>query len=401
MISDERTIVHFDLDSFFVEVERLQNSKLKGVPVVIGGYSDRAVVASCSYETRKFGVHSAMPMAKAKILCPEAIIVKGNMGLYSKYSHLVTEIIEEESPLYEKASIDEHYIDISGMDRFYNSYIWAHNLRLRIINEIGLPISFGLSVNKTVAKIATGIAKPNGEKQVLQNEVQTFLNPLPIGKIPMIGEKTSRILQRNNIHTIKDLSSKSQQEIERLLGNYGIIIWNKANGIDPTPVIATHQRKSISSEETFEKDITDLKIIDQIIVHITEKIAFQLRLSKKLTSCVTVKIRYADFSTETIQKQIQYTSFDHIILSVARELFTKLYKKGMKIRLIGIRLSNFVEGAQQIDLFNDTNEMINLYQALDKMKKRFGKDAIQRAAGLKPNTENPSSKHKPTEGNRE
>ncbi len=395
-MSSERTIVHFDLDSFFVEVERLQNSALKGVPVVIGGYSDRAVVASCSYEARKFGVHSAMPMAKAKMLCPNAIIVKGNMGLYSKYSHLVTTIIEEESPLFEKASIDEHYIDITGMDRFYDSYSWAHNLRLRIINEIGLPISFGLSINKTVAKIATGQAKPNGEKQVLPDEVQSFLDPLPINKIPMIGDKTSQILKNNNIHIIRDLRSKSKQEIEKLLGNYGIMVWNKANGIDLTPVIATHQRKSISSEETFEHDITDLKIIDQVLVHMTEKIAFQLRLSQKLASCVTIKIRYTDFSTETIQKQIQYTSFDHIILATGRELFTKLYTKGRQIRLVGIRLSNLVEGAQQIDLFNDTNEMINLYQALDKMKKRFGKDAVHRAAGLKPGSEDAPSKQKPT-----
>lgn len=384
MISDDRIIVHFDLDSFFVEVERLQNSQLKGVPVIIGGYSDRAVVASCSYEARKFGIHSAMPMTKAKQLCPHVIIVKGSMGLYSKYSHLVTEIIEEESPLFEKASIDEHYIDITGMDRFYNSYNWAHNLRLRIINEIGLPISFGLSINKTVAKIATGQAKPNGEKYVPRDEVQAFLNPLPVNMIPMIGEKTNQILLKNNIFTIKDLSSKTKQEIEMLLGNYGTMIWNKANGIDTTPVITIHQRKSISTEETFEHDITDLKIIDQVMVHMTEKIAFQLRTSQKLTSCVTVKIRYTNFSTETIQKQIAYTSFDHILLSVARELFTKLYKRGLQIRLIGIRLSNLVEGAQQIDLFNDTNEMINLYQALDNMKKRFGKDVVQRAAGLKP-----------------
>lgn len=395
MTSSERTIVHFDLDSFFVEVERLQNSALKGVPVIIGGYSDRAVVASCSYEARKFGVHSAMPMARAKTLCPAAIVVKGSMGLYSKYSHLVTAIIEEESPLFEKASIDEHYIDITGMDRFYSSYNWAHNLRLRIINEIGLPISFGLSINKTVAKIATGQAKPNGEKQVLPHEVQSFLDPLPVSKIPMIGDKTNQILKNNNIITIQDLSRRSRQEIERLLGNYGIMVWNKANGIDTTPVISTHQRKSISSEETFEHDITDLKIIDQVIVHMIEKIAFQLRIAQKLTSCITIKVRYADFSTETIQKQIQYTSFDHIILSTARELFTKLYKKGLQIRLIGVRLSNLIEGAQQIDLFNDTNEMINLYQALDKMKTRFGKDAVQRAAGLKPNQDAPPPKQKP------
>ena len=380
---EERTIVHFDLDSFFVEVERLQDSQLIGVPVIIGGHSDRAVVASCSYETRKFGVHSAMPMKRALALCPQAVVVNGHMDLYGKYSNMVTEIISEASPLYEKASIDEHYIDITGMERFFGSLKWAHELRMKIIRETGLPISFGLSVNKTVAKIATGAAKPNGEKHVPLEMVRAFLNPLPVNKIPMIGEKTTEILHANKIYTIEELSNLSRQDVENMLGNYGVMIWKKANGIDHSPIIPYHERKSISTEETFDIDIDDLKFIDGLLVYMTEKLAYQLRREEKLTTCVTVKIRYANFATQTIQKQIGNTAFDDVLLTTARELFKKLYTRGLKIRLVGVRLSNLVQGSQQIDMFNDTSEMINLYQALDNMKKKYGRNAIQRAGGMK------------------
>ena len=380
---EERAIVHFDLDSFFVEVERLQDSRLKGVPVIIGGHSDRAVVASCSYEARKFGVHSAMPMKRALSLCPQAVVVNGHMDLYGKYSHMVTDIIASASPLYEKASIDEHYIDITGMERYFGSYKWAHELRMSIIKETGLPISFGLSINKTVAKIATSAAKPNGEKHVPLEMVRAFLNPLPVQKIPMIGEKTTEILHANNIYTIEQLSNLTHNEVEKMLGQYGVMIWNKANGIDHSPIIPYHERKSISTEETFDIDIDDLNFIDGLMVYMTEKLAYQLRREEKLAACVTVKIRYADFQTQTTQKQIPYSCFDDVILGTSRELFRKLYKKGLKIRLIGIRLSNLVQGSQQIDLFNDTTEMINLYQALDNMKKKFGKNVIQRAGGMK------------------
>ncbi len=380
---EERTIVHFDLDSFFVEVERLQDSRLTGVPVIIGGHSDRAVVASCSYETRKFGVHSAMPMKRALALCPQAVVVNGHMDLYGKYSNMVTEIISEASPLYEKASIDEHYIDITGMERFFGSFKWAHELRMKIIRETGLPISFGLSVNKTVAKIATGAAKPNGEKHVPLEMVRAFLNPLPVNKIPMIGAKTTEVLHANKIYTIEELSNLSRQDVEQMLGNYGVMIWKKANGIDHSPIIPYHERKSISTEETFDIDIDDLGFIDSLLVYMTEKLAYQLRREEKLTTCVTVKIRYSNFATQTIQKQIGNTAFDDVLLTTARELFKKLYTRGLKIRLVGVRLSNLVQGSQQIDMFNDTSEMINLYQALDNMKKKYGRNAIQRAGGMK------------------
>ena len=191
----DRSVLHLDLDTFFVPVERLKNNRLNGKPVIIGGMSDRGVVSSCSYEARKYGVSSAMPMKLARNMCPDAIVIRGDMELYSNYSNIVTGIIAERAPLYEKSSVDEHYIDLTGMDRFYGCYKWAHELRQYIIKETGLPISIGLSVNKTVSKIATGEAKPNGEREVRKEVVLPFLDPLSIKKIPMIGQKTYHILR--------------------------------------------------------------------------------------------------------------------------------------------------------------------------------------------------------------
>lgn len=378
----ERQIVHLDMDTFFVSVERLQNSRLNGKPIIIGGSSDRGVVASCSYEARTFGIHSAMPMRMARSLCPDANIIRGDMEKYSKYSHIVTDIIAEEAPLYEKASIDEHYIDITGMDRFFGSVKWAHELRENIIRNTGLPLSFGLSVNKTISKIAAGEAKPNGELHVNYRQVKPFLRPLPISKIPMIGAKTFRLLRSMGVSTIHILSQIPVEMMERVMGKNGIVIWEKANGIDRTPVISHHERKSISTERTFDKDSTDIAGMNRMLISMVEKIAFELRKKQKLTSCITVKIRYSNFDTHTLQKRIPYTSFDHVLIDTAKELFKKLYTRRMRIRLIGVRISHMVQGVQQLNLFEDTPEMVNLYLAMDYIRKRYGKSSVKRAVGL-------------------
>ena len=377
-----RTIVHMDLDTFFVAVERLMNSKLIGKPVIVGGFSDRSVVSSCSYEARTFGVHSAMPMKMARMLCPDAIIVRGDMEQYTRYSNMVTDVIAESAPLYEKASIDEHNLDITGMDRFFGSMKWTHELRQRIISETGLPISLGLSVNKTVCKIATGEAKPNGELEIPGNRVIPFLGPLSISKIPGIGEKTYRLLRSMGIATIDTLGHMPPEMMEKVLGLNGLVIWKKANGIDTTPVIPYSERKSISSETTFEQDTIDIHMINELLVRMVEKIAFSLRKKQKLTSCVTVKIRYSNFDTHTVQQRIGYTSFDHVLIPIAKELFRKLYQRRMLIRLIGVRLSHLVTGVQQIDLFDQTPELINLYQAMDRVRLRYGRKSLVRAVGL-------------------
>lgn len=387
MQNAERCIVHLDLDTFFVSVERLHDKSLIGKPVLIGGSSDRGVVASCSYEARNFGIHSAMPMKMARKLCKDAIIIGGSMNEYSKYSKMVTNIIDEEAPLYEKASIDEHYLDISGLDKYFGNLKWANKLRNRIINETGLPISFGISTNKTVAKIATGEAKPNGLLNVPANQIQSFLNPLSIKKIPMVGKKTYEKLHSMGVSTIEMLSQIPIETMEMHFGKAGIIIWNKAHGIDNTPVRANTERKSISTERTFETDLTDKSLLKQILITMVEKVAYQLRNKQKLAAVVTLKIRHSDFSTHTLQKQVSYTAFDHILNQEALDLFNRLYKKNVPIRLIGVKVSGLVEGKQQLNMFDDSPEMNNLYQAMDKVRQRYGEKYLKRAIGIKTSEE--------------
>ncbi|TNE75746.1 MAG: DNA polymerase IV [Bacteroidetes bacterium] len=377
----DRAIVHMDLDTFFVSCERLMDSSLNGRPVLIGGTSDRGVVAACSYEARKFGVHSAMPMRMAKQLCPEAVIIRGNSGIYSKYSKLVTEIIKESVPVYEKTSIDEFYMDLSGMDRFFGTQKIASELRAKIIRESGLPISFGLSINKTVSKIATGEAKPNNELNIGYGTEKQFLAPLSVKKIPMIGNKTYRQLCDLGIREIQAIQQMPLELMESVFGKNGIAIWKKANGIDNSPVIPYQERKSISTERTFDKDTTDVHKLEGIITAMAENLCFQLRRGDKLTSCVSVKIRYSDFQTYTLQKHIPYSAADHVILPVIRELFQKLYNRRILVRLIGVKFSHLVQGAHQISLFEDTS-MLQLYHAMDKMRNKYGDRAVIRASGM-------------------
>ncbi|MFY9309775.1 MAG: DNA polymerase IV [Bacteroidia bacterium] len=375
----ERTIVHMDLDTFFVSVSRLENRNLIGKPVLVGGNSDRGVVASCSYEARRFGIHSAMPMKLAKRLCPEAMIVKGDYEQYSKYSNDITEIIQESVPVYEKSSIDEFYLDLTGMDKFFGCYKWALELREKIIKNTGLPISFGLSKNKTVSKIATGEAKPNNHRQISLGTEKDFLSPLSVSKIPMIGEKTSHLLRTMGVEKIKTLQEMPAELLENVLGVNGVSIWKKANGIDNTPVEPYSERKSLSTEETFETDTSDPAKLNATLVAMTEKLGFQMRNEGKLTACITVKIRYSNFDTHTMQAKIAYTSCDHTLISKVKELFERLYNRRMMIRLVGLRFSHLVGGAYQINMFDDSEQMIKLYQAMDKMRKKYGAATVQRA----------------------
>ncbi len=371
-----------DLDTFFVSVERLRDSSLMGKPLLIGGTSDRGVVASCSYEARNFGIHSAMPMRTARLLCPQAIIIKGDHEQYSKYSNLVTDIIKERVPLYEKTSIDEFYIDLTGMDKFFGCYKLATELRQTITKESGLPISFAMSTNKTVAKMGTGEAKPNGQKEIPFGTEKDFLAPLSIKKIPMVGDKTYQLLREMGVEKVKTVQEMPVELMEQVLGQSGTIIWKKANGIDNSPVEQYSERKSISTECTFERDTIDVAHLKRILISMTEKLTFQLRSEEKLTACVTVKIRYSDFNTYTMQMRIPYTSLDHVLMEKVKELFDKLYQKRMLIRLIGIRFSHLIQGNYQFDLFDDTIEQLQLYQAMDKLRKRYGLASVMRAAGL-------------------
>ena len=381
-MSKNRSIVHMDLDTFFVSCERLLDSRLIGKPVLIGGTSDRGVVASCSYEARKFGVHSAMPMRLAKSLCPEAVILRGNSGIYSNFSKDVTDVIKESVPVYEKSSIDEFYIDLTGMDKFFGCHKLASELRQRIMKETGLPISFGLSINKTVSKIATGEAKPNNEINILSGTEKPFLAPLSVRKIPMVGEVTYKSLCDLGVKRIQTVQDMPMDLMHKVLGKNGLSIWKKANGIDHSPVVQYQERKSISTERTFNKDTTDVSKLKGIIVAMTENLAYQLRRGNKLTACVTFKIRYSDFQTYTHQQRIPYSAMDHNIIPVVLDLYNKLYNRRLLVRLIGVKFSHLVEGGHQVNLFEDNEKQIHLTEAIDKMRERFGDRAIMSAAGL-------------------
>lgn len=371
-----------DQDAFFVSVEVRKDPSLIGKPVIIGGTADRGVVASCSYEARKFGVHSAMPSRMAKLLCPHAIFVRGNMDEYSKASLEITDILRERVPLIEKASIDEHYIDMTGMDRFHGVMKYAHELRATVIKETGLPISFGLSVNKTVSKMATNECKPNGELNIEQPGVVPFLNPLSIKKIPGLGEKTFIKLSDMGIRKIINLSQVHPDMMVSVLGKNGLVLLNKAKGIDHSPVIPYTEQKSIGTQSTFKADTIDVEAINQLLTAMVMDLGFELREKQKLTACVTVTIRYSNFETVTKQAMIPYTSLDKVLLLKVKELFKSVYSKRMLLRLVGVRFSHLVSGFEQMDMYSSSQEAYSLCQAMDKIRRRFGQDSIALASTL-------------------
>lgn len=380
------SILHLDLDTFFVSVERKKNSELKGKPVLIGGTSDRGVVAACSYEARQFGVHSAMPMKLARSLCPEAVIVRGNSADYTKESKLVTDILKDSVPVLEKSSIDEFYVDLTGMDRFFGAWSLASELRQRIINESGLPISFGLSENKTVSKVATSEAKPNNQMRIVHGAEKHFLGPLSVKKIPMVGDKTYAKLISLGVRKIHTIQEMSVDLMQRAFGQNGVAIWKKANGIDHSKVIPYTERKSISTERTFDRDTIDVVKLKGILTAMTENLAFQLRRGQKLTACITVKVRYSDFNTYTLQSRVPYTAADHVLIPRALELFDRLYNKRLLVRLIGVRMSDLVNGFYQIDLFDDSEEQLSLYSAMDAIRDKYGDRSVMRASGMQAKT---------------
>ncbi len=387
-MDQKRHIVHIDLDSFFVSVERKFNPALIGIPVLIGGSADRGVVASCSYEARKFGIHSAMPMKQAMKLCPHATIIRGSPGRYSEASHEVTEIIQDSVPLFQKSSVDEFYIDLTGMDRFYDCYQVASNLRQRVIKETGLPISFGMASGKTVAKMATNASKPNGQLFIKHGEELKFLAPLSISKIPGLGESTAQKLYQYGIEKIGDLQRTNLRFLETVFGKAGIFLWEKANGIDHSEIIPHSDRKSISTEHTFDINVNDQRTIETILVSMTEELSSKLRRENKLASCLAIKIRYANFETHTQQQKIALTAAEHILLPGVKNLLKKAWNQHRPIRLIGVRLSNLASGRYQINLFEDNEERIRLYQAMDNINFKFGDKTICRAAGMEIGTRN-------------
>ena len=378
----QRIIAHFDLDSFFVSVEILNNPSLRGKPVIVGG-KERGVVAACSYEARKFGIHSGMPSKKAFQLCPHLIVANSSRADYSKFSRWVTQIIASKAPLFEKASVDEFYIDLTGMEKFFDPLQWTIDLRKQIMDETKLPISFGLASNKMMAKMATNAAKPNGYLQVPFGKEKEFLAPMPVNKIPGVGDHTFEVLKAIGIKTIKDISEKTPEELEEKLGKWGIDLWYKSQGIHHGEVSGYHEAKSVSSEHTFDENKLDIDFLKSELVRLTEKIAFELRQDGKVAGCIAVKIRYHDFETTSRQTTVPYTCADDEIIPVVKELFDKLYKKGQSVRLLGVRLSELTNDAIQANLFDDVERKSDLYKVIDNVKNRFGKDALSRASSSK------------------
>ena len=378
----QRIIAHFDMDTFFVSVECLSNPLLKGKPLLVGGHSERGVVAACSYEARKYGIHSAMPMRAAMKLCPHAIVLGGSRGEYSKYSRIVTEIIAANAPLFEKASIDEFYLDLTGMDKYFDPYQWTIELRKKIITETKLPVSFGLAANKMVAKISTDEAKPNGYLCIPPGREKEFLAPLKVSKIPGVGEYTNQALLAMGIETIRDLSERTIESLESRLGKYGWDLWHKSQGIHDGEVVPYHEAKSISTESTFEENKTDMDFLMAELVRMTEKIAYELRQDNKTAGCLAVKIRYPDFETTSKQTAIPYTFYDDELIPQAKDLFHKLYRKGQPVRLLGVRLGELTGDAIQTNLFENVERKTELYKAIDDVKNRFGKYSITKAAGV-------------------
>jgi DNA polymerase-4 len=378
----QRIIAHFDLDAFFVSVECVNNPALKGQPLIVGGSRERGVVTACSYETRKYGVHSAMPMSRAMKLCPQAIVVKGSRGEYSKYSRMVTEIIAGRAPLFEKASIDEFYLDLTGMNKYFNPWQWAIDLRREISDKTGLPISFALASSKLVAKIATNEAKPNGCLQIAAGMEKEYLAPLPANVIPGIGAQTYRQLLSLGMRTIGDIAARPVGEMELLMGNYGVELWQKSQGIHHAAVVPYHEAKSVSTERTFDSNKADPGFIAAELVRMTERVAHELRDDNKMAGCIAVKIRYADFETTSRQTSIPYTFYDDELIPVARDLFGKLYRKGEPLRLIGVRVSELTSEAFQTNLFENVEKKTGLYKAIDAVNGRFGQGSVSRGSAI-------------------
>lgn len=371
-----------DLDSFFVSVERLLNPTLNGKPVIVGGVGDRGVVSSCSYEARSMGVRSAMSFKKARQLCPDGIYMPGHMSEYGRYSKMVTDIIADKAPLFEKASIDEFYIDLTGMDKYNSVYDWATQLRQAIIAQTGLPISFGLSVNKMLAKMATNEAKPNGQYMIPLGTEQQFLDPLPVGRIPFCGEKTEKFLHTKGIKTIYDLRQFSAEALHNWMGQSGIDLWQRAHGKASVNVQPYYDPKSMSTERTFNHDSKDVEWLKKVFISLVEKLAFELREERKLTACVAIKIRYKNFETHTKQLSIKATANSKLLLEKVLYLFNDFYENEREVRLLGVRFSNLEEGGYQADMFQDTEKEMKLYKAIDGLKVKHGKNKVVLAQNL-------------------
>ncbi len=380
------TIIHADLDAFFVAVERLDDPALIGVPVIVGGRAEvRGVVASASYEARKYGVHSAMPTAQALRLCPQAVLVSGHRERYAEMSRKVMAIFGDYTPLVEPISIDEAFLDVSGTEAHYGPPAGlAQTLQDRIERELRLSASLGVASNKLVAKIASDYRKPHGITVVAPGEEAAFLAPLPIRRLWGVGEVTARELAKLGIETIGDLARFSLEALRGRFGVNGEGLARAARGSDDSPVTPEREEKSLSREETFAQDISDPSLLRLELLRLSESVASRLRRHGFAARTVGLKLRYSDFVTLTRQATLaESTDSGPTIYAHAVALFEATWDRRRSVRLVGVGTSNLEQPARQLRLFEqESNRQSQLDAALDRIRGRYGDAAIQRAALL-------------------
>jgi len=389
-IDKKRQIAHMDLDTFFVSVERLLDKKLENKPVIIGGTPfQRGVVSGCSKEARTFGIHSAMPLRHAFCLCPEAIFLRGNYVHYAEYSKLVQEIISEISPLTEKSSVDEFYLDLSGCERLRgNIFDWAKEIQHNVTGETQLPISFGLGSNKLIAKVATTeVAKKNEAKafKVDSGSEASFLAPLPIRSLPSIGEVTEETLITYGMHHIGQIARTSVQLMQRLFGKTGKRLYEYANGIDLTPVIAQREQVTRSRAKTFAEDTFDVNVILSTLHSLATDLAEELRSDMVMAQKVSLTLRYEDFQTITKQRSVSYTNSTQEIYRTVEKLLRVAWTRRNRIRLIGVGAQDFIDDLQQLYLFDSASEEKKeqkIDSVLDTINRKYGNQSIIYASHL-------------------
>jgi len=384
----QSSILHLDMDAFFVSVELLERPELRGKPVIVGGGPDqRGVVTSASYEARKFGVHSAMPLRTAGKLCPHGIFLDGHHEKYSQWSDRVAAILGKFSPIVEMVSIDEAYLDLAGTERLYGPPLAAADKLLRtVMRETSLPCSGGLASTRLVAKVSSDQAKPRGLVWVAPGMEARFLAPLPIRKIPGIGEVTERALRALGIETVEQLANHSQESLEKVFGQWGIALYRKARGGDAYEFLIDAEPKSISHNHTFGEDILDVPEMESMLSHLSQKACKRMREAGLLARTVTLTIRYAGFHTYTRSKTVsEPVNLDADIYGMFLELFRANRDPKRKVRLLGTALSQFTHGVGQLDLLDAhrREKLDKLTKAADGLRDKFGFGSVQFGASLR------------------
>ena len=381
-----RNILHIDMDAFFVSVEEVRDPSLKGKPVIVGGAPDgRGVVAAASYEARKYGIHSAMPIGRAKRLCPHAIFLRGTHGLYSEFSGRIFDIMNTYSPLVEPMSLDEAYVDLTGCERLHGPITdTAVRMHDAIQGQVGINASIGMAANKLMAKIASGMAKPNGFLRILPGHEATFLAPLPVGRIPGIGPKSVEEFKRMGIHTVRDLAALPLELLEEAHGEWGNRLYEKARGISHSPVMKRDDTRSISRETTLEEDSTDPAFLESKLSWLVEKAASQLREEGLRARCVSLKLRDSDFKTVTRSHTLNEAACeDHVIFDTVVGLFRKLFTRRTRVRLVGVALTSLTSVRHRRWSCSRTwmpNSGRKLYQGIDRIRDKYGFRSILRGS---------------------